>query len=110
MYDKIDARRQRLIRKSGRSSRSLRHLVRCSAWKPEGKLMTEITENRNFDLNIEKVLEGWETCHAVRELIANALDEQMLTHTRMSKSIGTKRHVAHSRFWTRFEVRTSDTE
>lgn len=43
--------------------------------------MTEITENRNFDLNIEKVLEGWETCHAVRELIANALDEQMLTHT-----------------------------
>ncbi len=26
---------------------------------------------RNFDLNIEKILEGWETCHAVREIIAN---------------------------------------
>jgi hypothetical protein len=25
--------------------------------------MTGITENRNFDLNTEKVLEGWETCH-----------------------------------------------
>jgi hypothetical protein len=44
--------------------------------------MTDIGENRNFDLNIEKVLEGWENCHAVRELIANALDEQMLTQTR----------------------------
>lgn len=44
--------------------------------------MTEITEARNFDLNIEKVLEGWETRHAIRELIANALDEQMLTQTR----------------------------
>lgn len=46
-----------------------------------GISMTNTTENRNFDLNIEKVLEGWEICHAVRELIANALDEQMLTQT-----------------------------
>jgi hypothetical protein len=37
---------------------------------------------RNFDLNIEKILEGWETCHAVRELIANALDEAALSRTR----------------------------
>src|SRR5258708_33176780 len=73
---------ERLIRKSGRSSRSLRRLVRCSPWKPEGKLMTAITESRNFDLNIEKVLEGWETCHGVREIIANALDEQVLTQTK----------------------------
>lgn len=36
---------------------------------------------RNFDLNIEKILEGWETCHAVREIIANALDEQALSKT-----------------------------
>ena len=36
---------------------------------------------RNFDLNIEKILEGWETCHAVREIIANALDEQVLSST-----------------------------
>jgi len=36
---------------------------------------------RNFDLNIEKILEGWEVRHAVRELIANALDEEALTGT-----------------------------
>jgi hypothetical protein len=32
-------------------------------------------------LNIEKILEGWETKHAIRELIANALDEQVLSGT-----------------------------
>ncbi|MBD3407601.1 MAG: ATP-binding protein [Candidatus Lokiarchaeota archaeon] len=36
---------------------------------------------REFDLNIEKILEDWEPCHAVREIIANALDEQLLTST-----------------------------
>jgi len=34
---------------------------------------------KNFDLNIEKILEGWEASHAIREIIANALDEQALT-------------------------------
>lgn len=34
-----------------------------------------------FDLNIEKILEAWDNAHAVRELIANALDEQVLTGT-----------------------------
>lgn len=34
---------------------------------------------RKFDLNIETILEGWEVCHAIREIIANALDEQALT-------------------------------
>lgn len=37
---------------------------------------------RDFDLNIEKILEGWEVSHAIREIIANALDEQMLTGTK----------------------------
>jgi hypothetical protein len=32
-------------------------------------------------LNIEKILEGWEKRHAIRELIANALDEQALTRS-----------------------------
>ena len=41
----------------------------------------ERTESRDFDLNIEKVLEGWMVSHAVREIIANALDEQALTGT-----------------------------
>jgi hypothetical protein len=34
---------------------------------------------RLFDLNIEEVLEHWEVEHALRELIANALDEQYLS-------------------------------
>jgi hypothetical protein len=36
---------------------------------------------KKFDLNIEKILENWETYHAIREIIANALDEQLLTKT-----------------------------
>lgn len=39
------------------------------------------TIKRQFDLNIEKVLEHWTMAHAVRELIANALDEQAITGT-----------------------------
>jgi hypothetical protein len=34
-----------------------------------------------FDLNVEEVLEHWTVAHAVREIIANALDEQILTDT-----------------------------
>ncbi len=37
---------------------------------------------KKFDLNIEKILENWEASHAIRELIANALDEQLLTKTK----------------------------
>ena len=40
------------------------------------------TKSRSFDLNIEKILDGWEPRHAVREIIANALDEQVLTETK----------------------------
>ena len=36
---------------------------------------------RRFDLNIERVLEHWTVAHALREIIANALDEQALTGT-----------------------------
>jgi hypothetical protein len=36
---------------------------------------------RLFDLNIERILESWDNAHAVRELISNALDEQVLTGT-----------------------------
>jgi hypothetical protein len=36
---------------------------------------------REFDLNIERVLENWTLAHAIRELIANALDEAALTRT-----------------------------
>ena len=34
-----------------------------------------------FDLNIEDVLENWEPYHAIREVIANALDEQVISQT-----------------------------
>lgn len=36
---------------------------------------------KEFDLNIGKILENWEIYHAIREIIANALDEQALTGT-----------------------------
>jgi len=39
-------------------------------------------ELKKFDLNIEKVLEHWEIHHAIREIIANAIDEQRLTDTK----------------------------
>lgn len=36
---------------------------------------------RVFDLNIEEVLENWEVEHALREVISNALDEQVISNT-----------------------------
>lgn len=39
------------------------------------------SEDKEFDLNIEKILENWDVYHAVREIIANALDEQIITGT-----------------------------
>ena len=41
-----------------------------------------MNEARLFDLNIERILEAWDSAHAIRELIANALDEQILSDTR----------------------------
>ena len=40
------------------------------------------TSPRQFDLNVETVLDDWEVYHAIREVIANALDEQVLTGTK----------------------------
>ena len=44
-------------------------------------MKNELQIEKTFDLNIEKILENWEVCHAIREIIANALDEQSLTGT-----------------------------
>lgn len=44
--------------------------------------VSKATAGRGFDLNVEKVLEDWEPQHAIREIIANALDEQALSGTR----------------------------
>ncbi len=42
----------------------------------------EIKFSKEFDLNIEEILEDWEVFHALREIIANALDEQVLTDSK----------------------------
>lgn len=57
----------------------------CGLAETRGGLPAQIGTTRqhlkNFDLNIDKILENWEVFHAIRELIANALDEQILTST-----------------------------
>jgi hypothetical protein len=35
--------------------------------------------SKKFDLNIERILEDWDIHHGIREIIANAIDEQILT-------------------------------
>ncbi len=40
-----------------------------------------MTDYKKFDLNIESILEHWKVSHAIREIIANAIDEQLLTNT-----------------------------
>ncbi|MFU8691085.1 ATP-binding protein [Rossellomorea sp. FS2] len=40
---------------------------------------------KKFDLNIEKVLEHWTIPHALREIIANALDEAILSNSKQPK-------------------------
>jgi DNA gyrase/topoisomerase IV subunit B len=52
---------------------------------------------RKFDLNIERILEGWEIRHALREVIANALDEQALTDTGEVKITKDSKGVWHVR-------------
>jgi hypothetical protein len=56
---------------------------------------------REFDLNIERVLENWTVAHALREVIANALDEQALTGTRDPEIFRDGRGCWHVRDWGR---------
>jgi hypothetical protein len=42
---------------------------------------SQSSSEQAFHLNIEEVLEHWTLAFAIRELIANALDEQVLTRT-----------------------------
>jgi len=51
---------------------------------------------KKFDLNVEKILEDWEVCHAIREVIANAIDEEILTGTKnikIDRSIDQRWHI-----------------
>ncbi|OGC88171.1 MAG: D-tyrosyl-tRNA deacylase [candidate division Zixibacteria bacterium RBG_16_48_11] len=52
---------------------------------------------KKFDLNIEKVLEDWEVYHAIREVIANALDEQVLTKTKDIEIVKDRKGIWHIR-------------
>jgi hypothetical protein len=54
-----------------------------------------------FDLNIERVLENWTVAHALREVIANALDEQALTGTREPEIFRDSDGRWHVRDWGR---------
>jgi hypothetical protein len=56
---------------------------------------------REFDLNIERVLENWTVAHALREVIANALDEQALTRTREPEIYQDAEDRWHIRDWGR---------
>jgi hypothetical protein len=56
---------------------------------------------REFDLNIERVLENWTVAHALREVIANALDEQALTGTQEPQIFQDAEGRWHVRDWGR---------
>jgi hypothetical protein len=56
---------------------------------------------REFDLNIERVLENWTVAHALREVIANALDEQALTNTKEPEIFQDNGGHWHVRDWGR---------
>jgi hypothetical protein len=56
---------------------------------------------REFDLNIERVLENWTVAHALREVIANALDEQALTGTGEPRIFQDAEDRWHIRDWGR---------
>lgn len=61
----------------------------------------EVSVVREFDLNIERVLENWTVAHALREVIANALDEQALTGTREPQIFQDAEGRWHVRDWGR---------
>ena len=61
---------------------------------------------REFDLNIERVLENWTVAHALREVIANALDEQALTRTKEPQIFRDPEGRWHVRDWGRAMLET----
>lgn len=65
--------------------------------REENKLFDDKSKvsNKEFDLNIEKILESWEVFHAIREIIANALDEQIITQTKDISIFKTKDRCWH---------------
>ena len=67
---------------------------------------SQSSSEQAFDLNIEEVLEHWTIAFAIRELIANALDEQVLTRTsepQIIKDDQQRWHIADSGRGLRYE-------
>lgn len=52
---------------------------------------------RLFDLNIEEILDNWKIHHAIREILANALDEQILSRTQDINIYKDQNHSWHIR-------------
>ncbi|SKA64741.1 hypothetical protein SAMN02745111_01024 [Eubacterium uniforme] len=52
---------------------------------------------RKFDLNIEKILDNWDVYHAIREIIANAIDESVLTESKPVEIFKTEDGLWHIR-------------
>ena len=52
---------------------------------------------KKFDLNIEQILDNWDIYHAIRELISNAIDEQVLTNTKKIKLYKDDKNFWHIR-------------
>lgn len=68
-------------------------------------------DEQAFDLNVEKVLEHWSVPFAIRELIANALDEQMITGSRepsICKDAGGRWHITDAGRGIRYEHLTQN--
>jgi hypothetical protein len=70
-----------------------------------------MTQVREFDLNIERVLESWSVAHAIREVVANALDEAALTGSAepaISKAVDGRWHIVHFGRGLRYEHLTQN--
>lgn len=69
------------VHKKLRSERDAQGKPLCTTEVYLGTQRRTKVEGRLFDLNIQRVLEHWSVVQAIREVIANALDEHMITKT-----------------------------
>jgi len=56
-----------------------------------------MTEAKKFDLNIEEILENWGISDGIREIIANAIDEQTLTSSKPIEIFKSAKNTWHIR-------------
>lgn len=75
--DSDEKKEDNIEMKPDKISESLSKYQKTSNFKKFDK--EDFTSMKKFDLNIEKILENWEIHNGIREIIANAIDEQILT-------------------------------